>query len=319
MLAASRIRKWTLVLSIVTLVLDTDTFRPTISAMKEKPAAACLPSVTDELDQRAEDSKPNTSPGAISKQAGTYAEQKSAAETDRRRSRKGHKRSKQAQHAVSWAQLQKMYPSAFYLGGPRKVRKVALTFDDVPDVKYTPQVLDVLAKYKVRATFFVVGSRARAHPSVVRRMRREGHLIGNHSYNHPVFTQISMQKFQQQVLRTDAVLRPLAGYSPKLIRPPYGEILPKQIEWAKRNGFVIVNWNVDSEDWKSLDSSSIIINIKRTLKPGSIILQHAGGGGGQDLSGTINALPRLIRLLRSKGYQIVTLPELLNRPVARSS
>ena len=144
-------------------------------------------------------------------------------------------------------------------------------------------------------------------------------MIGNHSYSHPVFSRISLQQFQQQVMRTDALLRPLIGYSPKLIRPPYGEILPKQIEWAQSKGFVIVNWNVDSEDWRSLDSNRILINIKRTLQPGSIILQHAGGGQGQDLSGTINALPRLIRMLRSKGYQIVTLPELLNRPVARQT
>jgi len=231
------------------------------------------------------------------------------------RKRKRQKRGS-ARAGLSWVQLQKRYPSTYFLGGPRTNKRVALTFDDVPDLKYTPQVLDILAKYKVRATFFVVGSRAAAYPSVVRRMQREGHMIGNHSYNHPVFSKLTQYQFQRQIMQTDAVLRPLIGYSPKFIRPPYGEILPKQIEWARRNGFAIVNWDVDSQDWRGIGSQLVIRNIRSTLQSGSIILQHAGGS--ENLSGTVNALPRLIRLLQSKGYEIVPLPELLNRSVGRA-
>jgi peptidoglycan/xylan/chitin deacetylase (PgdA/CDA1 family) len=234
------------------------------------------------------------------------------------RKRKHQKKRRRIQ-AMSWVSLQKRYPGTFIIGGPRSARKVALTFDDVPDPRYTPQVLDILARYKVRATFFVVGSRAAAYPSIVRRMRREGHIIGNHSLNHAVFSRIPLSSFKRQIVRTDAILRPLAGYSPKLVRPPYGEIMPKQIEWLRQNGYTVVNWDVDSVDWRGTDSSHILLNIKKTLQPGSIILQHAGGGDGQDLSGTIKALPRLIKLLRSKGYQIVTLPELLSKPASRSS
>ena len=146
-------------------------------------------------------------------------------------------------------------------------------------------------------------------------MRREGHIIGNHSYNHAVYSRISLASFQQQILKTDRIIRPLAGYSPKLVRPPYGEILPRQIEWLKQNGFIVVNWDVDSVDWRSLDSNRILINI--TTLSLDLVLQHAGGGVGQDLNGTIAALPRLIQLLRSKGYQIVTLPELIGRPQSR--
>ncbi|MBW7455665.1 polysaccharide deacetylase family protein [Paenibacillus sepulcri] len=220
--------------------------------------------------------------------------------------------------ATSWVDLQQRYPGTFVIGGPRKERKVALTFDDVPDPRYTSKVLDILARHKVRATFFVVGSRAASYPSIVRRIGREGHVIGNHSYNHAVFSRISLFAFQQQIRNTDAILRPLAGYSPRLIRPPYGEVLPGQIEWMKQNGYIAVNWDVDSVDWRGIDSSTILFNIKKTLQPGSIILQHAGGGIGQDLSGTLEALPKLIKLLRSKGYQMVTLPELLGEPAARS-
>ncbi|SEO16985.1 polysaccharide deacetylase family protein [Paenibacillus sp. OV219] len=228
------------------------------------------------------------------------------------------KKKRSRAEAMSWVTLQRMFPGSFVIWGPRGSRRVALTFDDVPDPRFTPQVLETLARYKVRATFFVVGSRAAAHPALVQRISREGHIIGNHSYDHAVFSRISRYAFEQQIVRTDRIIRPLIGYSPKFIRPPYGEITPYQVDWLRSRGYIVVNWDTDSVDWKSLDSNRILINIKRTLQPGSIILQHAGGGEGQDLSGTIAALPRLIQLLRSKGYQIVTLPELLNRPAGRN-
>lgn len=231
---------------------------------------------------------------------------------------KKKKKKRSRANAMSWVTLQRMYPGSFVAWGPRGSRRVALTFDDVPDPRFTPQVLEILARYKVRATFFVVGQRAAKHPALVQRIAREGHIIGNHSYDHAVFSRISRYAFEKQIVRTDQIIRPLIGYSPKFVRPPYGEILPHQVEWLRSRGYIVVNWDSDSNDWKGLDSNTILINIKRTLQPGSIILQHAGGGEGQDLSGTINALPRLIKLLRSKGYQIVTLPELLNRPAGRN-
>ncbi|BBH21706.1 hypothetical protein Back11_30510 [Paenibacillus baekrokdamisoli] len=239
--------------------------------------------------------------------------------TAKQKKKKRQKRSRSRKQSNSWVNLQTQFPGIFVMGGPRNQRKVALTFDDVPDPRFTPQVLEILARYKVRATFFVVGSRAARHPDIVRRMQREGHIIGNHSYNHALFSRLSMTAFQQQIMKTERIIRPLAGYSPKMIRPPYGEILPKQVEWLKQNGYIVVNWDVDSADWRGLDSNRILINIKRTLQPGSIILQHAGGGKGQELNGTIAALPKLIQLLRSKGYTIVTLPELLGTPQSRQT
>lgn len=221
--------------------------------------------------------------------------------------------------SYSWLELQQRYPGTFFVRGSRGSMKVALTFDDVPDPRYTPKVLDILAKHRVRATFFVLGSKAKAYPAIVTRMRKEGHMIANHSYDHPVFTKISVHQFGQQVAQTDLLLRSLAGYSPRYIRPPYGAITPKQIEWAQANGYTVVNWDVDSEDWRSIGSGRIMANIKSTLQPGSIILQHAGGGPTQNLSGTVQALPQLIQLLRKRGYDIVPLPELLGRSVARTA
>ncbi|WP_246070725.1 polysaccharide deacetylase family protein [Paenibacillus kobensis] len=213
--------------------------------------------------------------------------------------------------AISWVTLERNYPGVFVTHGPRGKRKAALTFDDVPDPRYTGKVLDVLARYHVQATFFVLGSLAARHPALVKRMQREGHTVGNHSYNHALFSQLSQEQFRRQIVRTDAVLTPLIGYSPRFIRPPYGEVRPKQLQWARRNGYIVVNWDVDSVDWRSLRSRTVILNIRKTIQPGSIILQHAGGGPTQDLSGTVEALPRIIRLLQSKGYELVTVPELL--------
>ncbi|MWC29514.1 polysaccharide deacetylase family protein [Paenibacillus sp. MMS18-CY102] len=218
---------------------------------------------------------------------------------------------------ISWVALERRYPGVFITHGPRSTRKAALTFDDVPDPRYTGKVLDVLAKYRVQGTFFVVGSLAARYPALVKRMDREGHAIGNHSYTHAVFSQLSQERLNRQITRTDDVLQALVGYSPRYVRPPYGEIRPRQLQWAQRNGFVIVNWDVDSVDWRSLSSAMVMVNIRRTLQPGSIILQHAGGGPTQDLSGSVEALPRIIKLLRSKGYDLVTVPELLGTSASR--
>ena len=215
--------------------------------------------------------------------------------------------------AMSWVRLEKRYPGSFVTRGSGERRAVALTFDDVPDPRYTPQVLDILARHRVRATFFVVGSRAVKHPALVRRMVREGHLIANHSYSHALFRKSSMYRFQEEIDRTDRILAKLSGYRPRFIRPPYGEITPRQVEWSRRRGYIIANWDVDSVDWRQIPKHRVLANIRKTLQPGSIILQHAGGGYGQDLSGSVEALTPLIRMLRAKGYRIVTLDELLGQ------
>ncbi|MFC4775540.1 polysaccharide deacetylase family protein [Paenibacillus sp. GCM10023252] len=215
--------------------------------------------------------------------------------------------------AVSWVTLQRRYPGVFIMNGSRQTKRVALTFDDAPDPRYTPAILDTLAAYKVRATFFIIGSRAVEYPTLVKRIHKEGHDIGNHSYNHAVFSLLSESAYRKQLGQTDDVLASLVGYHPRFIRPPYGEVLPSQVAWAKLSGYVIVNWDVDSVDWRSLSSSLVLRNIRKTLQPGSIILQHAGGGSSQDLTGTVKALPELIVMLRKSGYELVTLSELLHK------
>ncbi|MFB5758840.1 polysaccharide deacetylase family protein [Paenibacillus medicaginis] len=209
------------------------------------------------------------------------------------------------------SRLRKKYADTFKMQGPR-TRQIALTFDDAPDPRFTPYILDALKQNHIKATFFVVGDKAERYPELVKRMVREGHIVGNHSFNHPNFNKISLRQFQRQTIKTGLAIQKSTGYKPLLIRPPYGEITESQLRWARRSGYTIVNWNVDSMDWKGLDKEQIRRNVLTTTGPGSIILMHAGGGTTSNLTGTIESLPSLIRTLQQKGYIFVTVPQQLD-------
>jgi peptidoglycan/xylan/chitin deacetylase (PgdA/CDA1 family) len=215
---------------------------------------------------------------------------------------------------ADWSEMQRRYRGAFVLSAPRRTRKVALTFDDVPDPRYTPLVLATLKREKIHATFFVVGSRALKHPELVKRIQKEGHAIGNHSFNHPDFSKLPLDEVKRQIERSEAAIKGTVGFAPRLVRPPYGEITPSQLDWARANGYTVVNWDVDSSDWRQLSAQRVFMNVTRSVRPGSIILLHAGGGTGQNLFGTVDAIPKIVRWLRSHGYEPVTLPELLGIP-----
>ncbi|WP_248928255.1 polysaccharide deacetylase family protein [Paenibacillus hamazuiensis] len=219
---------------------------------------------------------------------------------------------KNSERKLTIAELTKKYPGIFMLKSPVSAPKAALTFDDAPDDKYTPQVLDILKKYHVKATFFIVGSRAEKHPQLVKRMVREGHVIGNHSYDHALLPKLPDEKYKSQIRKTDAIIKRLTGYSPRFLRPPYGEISESQLKWAAAERMLVVNWNVDSQDWRQLNAQQVTYNVMKDARAGAIILQHSGGGDGQDLSGTVQALPGIIEQLRAKGLELVTLPELLH-------
>lgn len=212
---------------------------------------------------------------------------------------------------LSLSDLHRKYKSNFILSGSPQKREIALTFDDAPDTHFTPQVLDQLKKMNVKATFFIVGNRAEKHPEMIARIVREGHAIGNHSYNHPNFNKLNDTAFREQIQKTDQILQRLIGYKPVIVRPPYGNITEGQIKWLISQKKKIVNWNVDSLDWKNLTAEQVMTNILADIRPGSIILQHSAGGKGEDLSGTVQAIPKVIQKLRADGVRFVTIPELL--------
>lgn len=207
--------------------------------------------------------------------------------------------------------LKQKYPDRFIFSGPSDEKWVALTFDDAPDPRFTDHILNILLSEGVRATFFVVGERAQNWPQAVLRMQREGHAIGNHTYNHPHLPALSDQAFYEQVEKTQMILERITREKPFLFRPPYGDITESQLRRLIEDGMTIVNWNVDSLDWKTDSAAEIYQNIFKDVRPGAIVLQHAGSGQGGDLTGTIEALPLVIRELKRKGYRFVTVPELI--------
>lgn len=215
---------------------------------------------------------------------------------------------------LSIAQLWRKYPAIFkFHATDRSNRKVALTFDDVPDHRLTPIILDILKEHQIQATFFIEGYRAKANPDVVRRMVAEGHIIGNHSYNHPLLTKTTMPAFVEQLQSTESIIQSIIGYKPRFFRPPYGEITEEQLQWAGDHGYIVVNWDVDSNDWRGITAEMVEQNIMNSVQAGSIILQHAGGGSKQGyLQNTVRALPRIISQLRNQQYEFVTLPQLFH-------
>ncbi len=155
----------------------------------------------------------------------------------------------------------------------------------------------------------MLGNRAEAYPKVMNRIVREGHIIGNHSYSHPNMNKLSLDEFRNEMIRTDRIIAGFTGYVPSYIRPPYGNITEPQIRWLAKNQRKAVNWNVDSLDWKGLSAKDVCANVLPHVRPGSIILQHSGKG--ENLSGSVEALPIIITKLRSKGYTFVTIAEMI--------
>ncbi len=183
---------------------------------------------------------------------------------------------------------------------------VALTFDDGPDATTTPQLLDILKEKGVKATFFVLGQRVEANPAIVARAAAEGHEIGNHSYDHKFFTRIGLDGVKSQIERTNAAIEAATGKKPTLVRPPYGNTDPEISRLLNANyGMTIVLWDVDPLDWKIFDSANITSEVLKNVRPGSIVLSH-------DVHATtVRSVANTIDGLRAKGFQFVTVSELI--------
>ncbi|MBZ4688719.1 MAG: polysaccharide deacetylase [Clostridiales bacterium] len=210
--------------------------------------------------------------------------------------------------------LTSMFPDLFIDSGPREEKLVALTFDDGPDDIFTPQFLDVLKEKNVKATFFIIGKRAEGFPEVMKRIYAESHFVGNHTWSHPNLVKLPLEKVKEEVLKTDRLLQSYSKGSDedmKIFRSPYGSIDPERVKLIGKLGYKIIAWNVDSLDWKGLSAEEVKTNVLENVTNGSIILQHSAGGTGEDLSGSVKALPQIIDVLRKEGFKFVTITELL--------
>ncbi len=155
-----------------------------------------------------------------------------------------------------------------YSGPSDKKKQAALTFDDGPDDRYTLQILDILKKYNVKATFFLIGQKAKAHPDVVKRIVQEGHAIGNHTWSHPDLDKIGTVKVMEEISKTQDELASIIGYRPTLFRPPYGAVNPADLQAISDMGLSIVNWSVDTRDWAGTPTQGILSAVHKELKPG---------------------------------------------------
>lgn len=185
-----------------------------------------------------------------------------------------------------------------------KVKCAALTFDDGP-VAGTTQLLDVLKSKGVHATFFMVGSNVAMHRSVVRRIVAEGHVIGNHSWDHPQLTRLSADAVRRELTRTNAAIVRAGGPEPTLVRPPFGATNSIVAKVTADLGMAQILWNVDPLDWKDRDSALVTKRVLASTRNGSIVLSH-------DIHPTTRAAyAKIIDGLRARGFTLVTVPELL--------
>ena len=216
-------------------------------------------------------------------------------------------------------QLSRIYSDHFYLRGPANADnlKVALTFDDGPDGIYTPLVLDVLREYNVPATFFLIGQNVQKYPEVTQRIIDEGHIIGNHSWSHPRLSEATARDLTAEMKKTEDILEVTTGLRTMLMRPPYGAVNQEALEQLIEMDYYIINWSVDSVDWRDQAVDPILINTLPDVRDGAIILFHSSRGTGQNPEATAAALPELIETLRIQDYTFVTVDELLNIPPYR--
>jgi peptidoglycan/xylan/chitin deacetylase (PgdA/CDA1 family) len=181
---------------------------------------------------------------------------------------------------------------------------VALTIDDGPHPLWTPRMLDLLARYHVRATFCLVGLEVRAFPDVVRRAVAAGHMVCNHSNTHPQpFTGLSAEQLDVEIGTAQAVIVAETGHSPKLFRAPGGTWSKGVFTAVAAHGLIPIDWDVDPRDWARPGTGAITSRLL-AARPGDILLCHDGGG---DRSETLAALTRVLPVLLARGYQFVTL------------
>ena len=196
-----------------------------------------------------------------------------------------------------------------YYNGDRAKKLIAITFDDGPDRKNTPAVLDILKKYKVKATFFLVGRQVAHFPEVAKRIVEEGHSVGNHTYNHIMLTKDNPKQVQTELMGTETAIHNATGIYTNLFRPPFGRTSKAVLNQISKMGFKEIMWDIDPNDWRRPPIAKMVNYELNHVKNGSIILNHSGEG--EKLEATIKSLPWIITELRSKGYEFVTIPELI--------
>lgn len=197
----------------------------------------------------------------------------------------------------------------FICAGPVMGRRVALTFDDGPDPRSTPLLLDWLRAEKLPATFCCIGQKVEQYPELAARIRAEGHRVENHSYAHSYYTNFyGRRRLREELGRAQAAIRQACGQAPKYYRPPVGLSNPNTFRAAADLGLQVLGWNVRSLDTVITEPAQIVERICRRLRPGAVILLHDGN---QPPAKVLATVKTLLDELRRLGYEVVELEELL--------
>lgn len=180
--------------------------------------------------------------------------------------------------------------------------QAALTFDDGPDARYTPLLLDGLKERNIKASFFLLGEKIEQYPDLVRRMQEEGHLVGNHTYHHVQLDKLNDTKAREEILKTNNLIYETTGEYPQYMRPPFGA-------WKKNLELCVemlpVFWTIDTLDWKVQNTDKIIQTVQDEIEDGAIILMH------DEYKTTVEAALDVADELQKKGYELVTVDKLI--------
>jgi len=202
-----------------------------------------------------------------------------------------------------------------YLGTGSGSRQLALTYDDGPNDPHTLRLLEVLARHEVKATFFLIGRFVAEKPEIVREVARAGHVIGNHTFNHPNLIFCSAVRVRSELEQCRKILEETVGEHSNLWRPPFGARLPHVLGVGRKLGLEPVMWTVSSNDWTIRTADGIERRVAERIRGGDVILMHDGAHVrmGADRARTVEATDRLIRRCKDQGYELVTVTEMMER------
>lgn len=193
---------------------------------------------------------------------------------------------------------------------PLDQKMIALTFDDGPSQTFTPEILDILRKNKVKATFFVIAREAEKYPKIVRQVVSDGNEIANHTYSHKYLYRLSKEEIKNEMLSAEKVIIEITGIKPKLFRPPGGYFNKDIVTAARELGYKVIiwSWEQQSGDWRNPGTQVIIQKVLENAGSGNIVVFHDRGGNRIQ---TVRALQPIIDGLKQKGFKIVTVSEML--------
>jgi peptidoglycan-N-acetylglucosamine deacetylase len=222
--------------------------------------------------------------------------------------------------ALTAAGYQSMAPTGQWYGRTftglaRGTRQLALTYDDGPNDPHTLRLLEVLERHNVCATFFLIGRFVRQRPDIVREVVKAGHVIGNHTFTHPMLTFKSEAEIRQELADCRAALQDAIGEHSNLFRPPFGGRRPAVLRIVRELSLEPVMWNVTGYDWNAPLAAAIENKVTKQMRGGDVILLHDGGhrAMGADRSQTVIATNRLITHYLAEGYEFVTISQMMQK------